>query len=116
MASLDPDIVADEWLRRCDIYATKDRRWKIAAITWLSGIAAFAICGFFPSGNKDMFYLLAGALFCAGLPVFIVASLGMGRLLKCPNCGGDAVPPRSRASLRNPALLPSCNECGCDLA
>jgi hypothetical protein len=125
VASHDLDVVADEWQRRCELYVVKDRRWKIAVLIWLFGVGSTALCGYFLGDDEDVLYLWAGTdvlylwagtLFSIGLPIFIVAAISMRHLLKCPNCGGEAVPPRSTTYLRHPASLQACNDCGCNLA
>jgi len=78
------ESVAAEWQRRVARYRSWNRVWLAIAVLWLGAVGVAGILGVL--GNSVGF-LYAGVLFVCGFPALATASLGMNRLLRCPQCG-----------------------------
>ena len=114
MPSLDSGLVAFEWRRRCAAYARLNRRWTLLALLWLLAVGIPFLAAFLLGPAGDLYLAIAAISFAFGLPTFLIASLAIGRMLRCPRCGNQAVKSFTVAGLRA-AEQRRCAHCGCDL-
>lgn len=110
LAMLDDAEAGAQWRRRREKYARWNRRWLATALLWLACVAAALLGAYYGAPAQRMVFAMAcGALFVCGFPVFWIASLSVGKLLRCPRCGHSgkraASPP---GKVGNAAACPVC--------
>ena len=110
--AVNAESIAAEWQRRCRRYRSWNRVWVIVAVVWLGAIGVTFLFGVL---RDSAGFLYAGVLFVSGFPVFAIASLGMYRLLRCPQCGHPQKR-RGFAGRTKPEAIAACEACSTRLA
>jgi hypothetical protein len=86
--TLTQDEIIEIWQRRCDRYKAWNRGWIMVALVWLAIVgSAFAYSYFGPSAGSTLMRIIGGTVLFVGFPVFQIASLSVGKMLRCPSCG-----------------------------
>ena len=84
----------------------------LAASVWLLATGVLLTAAFAIEANAFLYGIAAAVLFFGGWPAFWFASLGLSRILQCPNCG-ERAQSKGRWVTSKPEALQSCGTCGC---